>query len=134
MAVAVSIFQTVHVVSIEDVTTRLGAFSFQEKLVKGAPVFWLCTFDCYRRVSTNFEVGKNRPTPDKAVFRVKRCPPPLGCLPTYADDAGGASPKYSQTLNASPVVASNSADGVFPDQGKPPALAGCHCKFVAGYP
>ena len=38
MAVEVSIFQTVHVVSIEDVTTRLGDFSFHEKLVSGAPV------------------------------------------------------------------------------------------------
>ena len=38
IAVEVSMFQTVHVVSIEDVTTRLGDFSFQEKLVKGAPV------------------------------------------------------------------------------------------------
>jgi len=39
-------FQTVHVVSIEDVTTRLGAFSFHEKLVNGALEFWFCTFDC----------------------------------------------------------------------------------------
>jgi len=37
MAADVSMFQTVQVVSIEDVTTKLGAFSFQEKLVKGAP-------------------------------------------------------------------------------------------------
>ena len=37
MAAEVSMFQTVHVVSIEDVTTKLGAFSFQEKLVRGAP-------------------------------------------------------------------------------------------------
>lgn len=40
MAVAVSMFQTVHVVSIDDVTMRLGAFSFQEKLVSGAPDDW----------------------------------------------------------------------------------------------
>jgi len=39
-------FQTVHVVSIDDVTTRLGAFSFHEKLVNGALEFWFCTFDC----------------------------------------------------------------------------------------
>ena len=39
-------FQTVHVVSIEDVTTRLGAFSFHEKFVNGALEFWFCTFDC----------------------------------------------------------------------------------------
>jgi hypothetical protein len=36
-AVDVSRFQTVHVVSIEEVTTRLGIFSFHEKLVSGAP-------------------------------------------------------------------------------------------------
>lgn len=41
MAVDVSMFQTVHVVSIEEVTMRLGDFSFQEKLVNGAPVDWL---------------------------------------------------------------------------------------------
>jgi hypothetical protein len=35
----VSMFQTVHVVSIDDVTTRLGAFSFHEKLVNGALEF-----------------------------------------------------------------------------------------------
>lgn len=56
MAVWVSIFHTVHVVSIEDVTTRLGDFSFQEKFVSGAPVPWLCTLLCYSmphlRVST----------------------------------------------------------------------------------
>lgn len=46
IAVEVSMFQTVHVVSIDDVTTRLGAFSFQEKLVNGGPVDWLCTLDC----------------------------------------------------------------------------------------
>lgn len=40
-------FQTVHVVSIEEVTTKLGAFSFHEKLVRGAPECWFCcTFDC----------------------------------------------------------------------------------------
>lgn len=38
MAVEVSIFQTVHVVSIDEVTIRLGAFSFHEKLVNGPPV------------------------------------------------------------------------------------------------
>jgi hypothetical protein len=45
-AVDVSRFQTVHVVSIEDVTTRLGIFSFHEKLVSGAPPLWPCTLDC----------------------------------------------------------------------------------------
>jgi hypothetical protein len=35
------------VVSIEDVTTRLGIFSFHEKLVSGAPPLWPCTLDCY---------------------------------------------------------------------------------------
>lgn len=38
IAVDVSMFHTVHVVSIEEVTTRFGDFSFHEKLVKGAPV------------------------------------------------------------------------------------------------
>ena len=38
IAVDVSIFHTVHVVSMEDVTIRLGDFSFHEKLVSGAPV------------------------------------------------------------------------------------------------
>jgi hypothetical protein len=42
----VSIFQTVHVVSMEEVTMRLGDFSFQEKLVNGAPVVELWTLDC----------------------------------------------------------------------------------------
>lgn len=37
MAVAVSMFQTVQVVSMDDVTTRLGLFSFHEKFVNGAP-------------------------------------------------------------------------------------------------
>ena len=37
---SVSMFQTVHVVSMNDVTMRLGAFSFQEKLVSGAPEDW----------------------------------------------------------------------------------------------
>ena len=45
-AVDVSRFHTVHVVSIEDVTTRLGIFSFHEKFVSGAPPLWPCTFDC----------------------------------------------------------------------------------------
>lgn len=46
-------FQTVHVVSIEDVTTRLGDFSFHEKLVNGAPVLLFWTLLCYtnKRVS-----------------------------------------------------------------------------------
>jgi hypothetical protein len=44
----VSIFQTVHVVSMEEVTIKLGAFSFQEKFVNGAPVDWLWTLDCYK--------------------------------------------------------------------------------------
>lgn len=39
-------FHTVHVVSIEDVTTRLGDFSFQEKFVSGAPVDPFCTLLC----------------------------------------------------------------------------------------
>lgn len=39
-------FQTVQVVSIEDVTIKLGTFSFHEKLVSGAPECWFCcTFD-----------------------------------------------------------------------------------------
>ena len=46
IAVDVSIFQTVQVVSIEDVTTRLGDFSFHEKLVKGAPVLLFWTLLC----------------------------------------------------------------------------------------
>lgn len=37
IAVDVSIFQTVHVVSMDAVTMRLGDFSFHEKLVNGAP-------------------------------------------------------------------------------------------------
>lgn len=41
MADEVSIFHTVHVVSMEEVTIKLGAFSFHEKFVKGAPVDWL---------------------------------------------------------------------------------------------
>jgi hypothetical protein len=48
MAVDVSMFHTVQVVSIDDVTTRLGDFSFQEKFVKGAPVEWFWTLDCYK--------------------------------------------------------------------------------------
>jgi hypothetical protein len=36
MAEQVSIFHTVHVVSIDEVTMRLGCFSFHEKFVKGA--------------------------------------------------------------------------------------------------
>lgn len=58
IAVEVSMFQTVQVVSIEDVTTRLGDFSFHEKLVNGAPVllFWtlLC---CTNRVSVLHNCG-----------------------------------------------------------------------------
>ena len=46
MAVEVSMFHTVHVVSMEEVTTRLGDFSFQEKLVSGAPVLLFCTLLC----------------------------------------------------------------------------------------
>lgn len=38
MAEAVSMFHTVHVVSMDDVTIRFGDFSFQEKFVIGAPV------------------------------------------------------------------------------------------------
>ena len=38
MAVEVSMFHTVHVVSMEEVTTRMGDFSFHEKFVSGAPV------------------------------------------------------------------------------------------------
>ena len=43
----VSIFHTVHVVSMEDVTTRLGDFSFHEKDVRGAPVLLFWTLLCY---------------------------------------------------------------------------------------
>lgn len=50
IAVEVSIFHTVHVVSIDDVTTRLGDFSFHEKLVNGAPVELFCTLLCYRQL------------------------------------------------------------------------------------
>ena len=46
MAVEVSMFQTVQVVSIDEVTTRLGDFSFQEKLVNGAPTELFCTLLC----------------------------------------------------------------------------------------
>lgn len=46
MAVDVSIFQTVQVVSIEAVTIRFGAFSFHKKFVRGAPADWVCTLDC----------------------------------------------------------------------------------------
>jgi len=42
----VSMFHTVHVVSMEEVTIKLGAFSFHEKLVNGAPVDWFWTLDC----------------------------------------------------------------------------------------
>ena len=35
-----SMFQIIHVVSMDDVTMRLGTFSFQEKLVNGAPEDW----------------------------------------------------------------------------------------------
>lgn len=38
MAEEVSMFQTVQVVSMEDVTMSVGFFSFHEKLVNGAPV------------------------------------------------------------------------------------------------
>jgi len=62
MAVDVSIFHTVHVVSIEAVTIRLGDFSFHEKFVNGAPADWFCTFDC----------------PDNAVFIDKLCPEETG--------------------------------------------------------
>ncbi len=45
-ALAVSMFHTVHVVSMEEVTIIEGAFSFQEKFVIGAPVLpCVCTFD-----------------------------------------------------------------------------------------
>jgi len=40
MAIYVSIFQTVQAVSMEDITMRLGAFAFQEKLAKGAAGVW----------------------------------------------------------------------------------------------
>ena len=46
MAVEVSMFQTVHVVSIEDVTMRLGDFSFHENEVSGAPVLLFWTLLC----------------------------------------------------------------------------------------
>ena len=38
IALCVSMFHTVHVVSIDDVTTRLGAFLLQEKFVRGGAV------------------------------------------------------------------------------------------------
>jgi hypothetical protein len=38
--------QTVHVVSMEEVTMSCGDFSFHEKLVNGAPAAGFCTFDC----------------------------------------------------------------------------------------
>ena len=40
VTIDVSRFQTVHVVSIEDVITSLEVFSFHEKLVSGAPPRW----------------------------------------------------------------------------------------------
>lgn len=43
-------FQTVQVVSIDDVTTRFGDFSFQEKLVNGAPVEWFWTLLCCQKM------------------------------------------------------------------------------------
>ena len=55
MAVEVSIFQTVHVVSIEAVTTRFGDFSFHEKLVRGAPVEWFWTLDCWEYKSALYK-------------------------------------------------------------------------------
>ena len=51
-ALAVSTIQTVHVVSIEDVTIIEGAFSFHEKLVLRALVLpCYCTLDCHEVLS-----------------------------------------------------------------------------------
>ena len=60
IAVDVSMFHTVHVVSIEDVTMRLGDFSFHEKLVRGAPVLLFCTLLCcdVRMVRTLIDKSK----------------------------------------------------------------------------
>ena len=46
IALDVSMFQTVHVVSMLDVTIMFGLFSFQAKFVSGAPFTVFCTLDC----------------------------------------------------------------------------------------
>lgn len=110
-------FQTVQVVSIEDVTIKLGTFSFHEKLVSGAPECWFCcTFE-----------------PDSAALKTSRCPPE-GCLPTKFDVCNGASSVYSQTLNESPVVANSSVPKGFCVHWNELPLLGIHCRLVAGYP
>ena len=136
-------FQTVHVVSIDDVTTRLGIFSFHEKLVSGAPPDWLVTFDCWAPVkprhrelqqTTASAREGGRHTPDNVDLSVNLCPPEVGCLPTKLDSDGDASFVYSHTLKESPVVASSSVDGDFCVHWKLDAALGCHCRLVAGYP
>lgn len=74
MAVEVSMFQTVQVVSIDEVTTKLGDFSFQEKLVNGAPTELFCTLLCYvttgqYAVDQKWMVTR---TPDSAALNVNR--------------------------------------------------------------
>jgi hypothetical protein len=73
-------------------------------------------------------------TPDNAVLSARRWAPDGAGLPTYALPGVCPSVEYSQTLKASPVVANSSVEGDFCDQAKFEALAGCHCRLVAGYP
>lgn len=103
IAAEVSMFHTVQVVSMEEVTIWLGAFSFHEKFVSGAPVEWFWTLLCCRHAQRDKEREKEKRksqdqlslyaytytrarrardqkhtrTPDKAVFNVNRCPLPL---------------------------------------------------------
>ena len=116
-AIDVSRFQTVHVVSIEDVITNLKVFSFHKKLVSGAPPRWPCTLDCcgdtgvLRALRT--EDNEKKTYPDKVAFRERRCPPELGCHPTKGEATVGASLVHSNTRSESPVVARSSVVGDF---------------------
>ncbi len=67
---------------MDAVTMRLGDFSFQEKLVKGAPADWVCTLDCWVEFNDdNIAYNGHIHTPERAVFIVKLCPDETGGLP-----------------------------------------------------
>ena len=84
IALCVSMFHTVHVVSIDDVTTRLGAFSFHEKFVSGAPVCPFCTLLCCTplRQRRSGKMGTTARTPESPIFCVSLCPLLVGGRPT----------------------------------------------------
>jgi hypothetical protein len=107
-AIDMSRFQSVHVVSIEDVTTSLEVFSFHENLVSGAPPRWPCTLDCcgdtgvLRALRT--EDNEKKTYPDKVAFRERRCLPELGCHPTKGEATKWVHRLYTRTHVASHLL------------------------------